>query len=90
MAANEGMSASDNTVKTSDGQSADSSSPLVYAFGRIGFRFVSATRRDSIKYQMGDAKDPGNATHILEYLDAIRMKRQVFSGCSILMTPPYT
>ena len=44
--------------------------PLVYAFGRIGHEFVSTSRRDSIKHEMGGGKNPEDSKDILEYLDS--------------------
>ena len=55
---------------TSDNSYSDSSAQLVYALGRIGYDFVSQSRRDSIKQKMGESARPEEPNDILAYLDA--------------------
>lgn len=42
---------------------------LVYALGKIGYDFVSQSRRDSIKQKMDDLANPENPNDLLVYLD---------------------
>jgi cyanobactin maturation PatA/PatG family protease len=58
------------SAQSSELSGEDGGSLLVYAFGRIGHGFVSGSRRDSIKHQMGESKDPEDSRDILEYLES--------------------
>jgi len=55
---------------TPDSGYADSPAQLVYALGRIGYDFVSQSRRDSIKQKMGESARPEEPNDILAYLEA--------------------
>src|SRR6266852_1049976 len=57
------------SANSDDGYSA-SPAQLVYALGRIGYDFVSLSRRDSIKQKMGEAAHPEEPKDMLDYLDA--------------------
>ena len=57
-------------ASTAERQPGNSPSKLIYALGRVGYKFVSESRRDSIKHEMGESKDPANAMQLLEYLDS--------------------
>lgn len=46
------------------------SAQLIYALGRIGYSFVSQSRRDSIKQKMDGLAQPEEPEDILAYLDA--------------------
>ncbi len=48
----------------------DSPAQLVYALGKIGYDFVTQSRRDSIKQKMLESAHPEEPKDILRYLDA--------------------